>query len=331
MLVLCTAFWGVSFPTTKALALVQQDALSGNPSWFIASLCVVVRFGITAMILLPFCARTLLEMTRSELEQGIGLGLFAGAGIQLQIDGMSYTSASTSAFLTQCYCLLIPIWVAWRRRRWPGARIALSCLMVIAGVAILARIDWQHLHLGRGELETLAASVVFTGQILWLERPEYARNNVNRFSLVMFVVMALTALPVAMLAAPRPGDWLRAYGSAPALGLMLILVIVCTCGGYLVMNYWQRHVSATEAGLIYCIEPVFASAFALFLPRWFSRLAGIEYDNETLTRNLLIGGGLITAANVLIQWPLPSQAGERSAHETFQPPIDSRESTVNER
>ena len=32
-----------------------------------------------------------------------------------------------------------------------------------------------------------------------------------------------------------------------------------------------------------------------------SRLAGIQYANEQITRDLLLGGGLILAANVLIQ------------------------------
>src|SRR5439155_26219032 len=98
------------------------------------------------------------------------------------VDRMAFTSASTSAFLTQCYCLFIPVWVAARDRSWPAAKVFFSCALVIAGVAVLAGVDWSHFRLGRGELETLAASVLFTGQILWLERPKFAANNANHFS-----------------------------------------------------------------------------------------------------------------------------------------------------
>jgi hypothetical protein len=89
------------------------------------------------------------------------------------------------------------------------------------------------------------------------------------------------------------------------------------------MNHWQRHVGATLAGLIYCIEPVFASAFALFLPGWFSEWAGVRYPNETVTLNLLLGGGLITLANVLVQWPSvpPAPATESTRVET-QPKLE---------
>ena len=67
------------------------------------------------------------------------------------------------------------------------------------------------------------------------------------------------------------------------------------------MNRWQRELPATEAGLLYCSEPVFTSALCLFVPGWLSSLSGIDYPDETLTGHLLLGGLLILLANVLIQ------------------------------
>src|SRR6185503_19764071 len=105
----------------------------------------------------------------------------------------------------------------------------------------------------------LLASVLFTGQILWLERPRFAANNVNHFSRVMFATMALVCLPVALAHSPSAGAWVRAYGTVPTMGFMAILIFPCAFGAYLMMNHWQRHVPATHAGLIYCLEPVFTS------------------------------------------------------------------------
>jgi hypothetical protein len=73
------------------------------------------------------------------------------------------------------------------------------------------------------------------------------------------------------------------------------------------MNAWQPKITATEAGLIYCVEPVFGALMALFLPAIFSVWAGIAYLNEAATWTLLVGGGLITAANVLIQLKPPAK------------------------
>src|SRR5262249_47465962 len=156
-------------------------------------------------------APTLKQVTAREVRQGIGLGVFGGAGILFQVDGLAHTSASTSAFLTQCYCLLIPLWVAWRRRRWPALKVCASCVMVVIGVGILAGVDWRSLRLGRGELETIIASILFTGQIFLLERPEYSENDVTHFSGVMFATISLLALPIGLLSMKQPTDWIRPY------------------------------------------------------------------------------------------------------------------------
>jgi drug/metabolite transporter (DMT)-like permease len=313
-LFLATLCWSVSFTVMRALVMVQQRALPGAGTWFIANWCVALRFGFAALVVLLWQARLLPQLTRSEIAQGVGLGLFGAGGLVLQMDGLAYivdTAASTSAFLTQCYCLMIPLWVALTTRRLPPRWVALSCVLVIAGVTILSGVDWRTFRLGRGELETLLASVLFTGQILWLQRTAYAGNDVNRFSLVMFVVMALGSAAAAAASRHEPGDWLRAYATPPTWGFLAVLVVICTLGGYLLMNRWQTHVSATEAGLIYCAEPVFASTAALFLPAWFSRWAAIAYPNELLTRNLVIGGGLVLLANVILQLA-PARAAART-------------------
>jgi drug/metabolite transporter (DMT)-like permease len=301
MLLAATGMWALSFPVMKSLALEQQKLLPDAGSWFFTSLGVMYRFGIAGLLLTLFAFRDLKRITRLEFEQGFGLAVFGAAGILFQMDGLSYTAASTSAFLTQCYCVFIPIWVALVSRRWPKRKVVLCVGLVVVGLAVLADLDFRDLKLGRGEGETLIASLMFTGQILWLERPRYTANNPIRFSIVMFVGMAVLSLPLVLLTAPNAAACVKAYASPAAGSFLAALVVVCTLGAYLMMNYWQPHVSATEAGLIYCVEPVIASALALFLPAWISVWANISYANETLTTRLLIGGGLITVANVLLQ------------------------------
>lgn len=306
-LVFGTMFWGLSFPVMKALGMAQEELLPGRSSFFIAGLCVFYRFGAAAVLVGIFAVRTLPTLTRDELLHGLGIGLFGGLGILLQMDGLAWTEASTSAFLTQCYCLIIPVWVAGRARQWPAGNVVTGCLLVLIGIGVLAKVDLRALRLGRGELETILASVLFTGQILWLEHPRFVACRVRHSTVVQFAAMALSGLPVAVATTQEPADWVRAYSTGPTLGLLAVLLLFCTLGGYVLMNLWQRHVGATLAGLIYCAEPVFASGFALFLPGWLGAWSGVAYANETVTRELLIGGGLIFLANVLAQWrPQPA-------------------------
>jgi drug/metabolite transporter (DMT)-like permease len=298
ILILCCAVWSFSFPSMKALTLLGERDAPGHSSVFFASLCVTLRFAIAGLVLAAVLGRKVAAVTRSEFKQGLGLGVFGAIGLLLQMDGMAYTHASTAAFLTQGYCVWIPIWFALRHRHLPGWSALFATLLVVAGAGVLAGVDLRDFRLGRGEAETLLGSVFFAGQILWLERREFTGNHVARFSLVMFAVMALTMLPLTLALAQSPGALFRAYSSPTALGLLALLVGPCTLVTFLLANRWQPEVSATEAGLLYCTEPVFTSAVTLFFPGLIAGWAGIAYANEQLTWNLLIGGGLILAANV---------------------------------
>ena len=231
------------------------------------------------------------------------IALFGGVGILFQMDGLAYTSASTSAFLTQGYCVFLPIWLALAHRQWPSLKTFVCVALVVFGVAVLAEINFHSFHLGRGEIETLIASFLFTGQILNLGNPRYAANRPLCFTVVMLFGTALVSAPLVCATAPDAAACLRAYASPAACGFLAIIIVFCTLAAFMVMNVWQRHVTATEAGLIYCSEPVFASLLALFLPGIFSAWANIHYANESVTLRLLVGGGLITAANILLQSP----------------------------
>ena len=309
MLVLATLFWGVSFPLVKALALAQLQVLPASSTWFITACTVAPRFLLGSAVLLLVLGKKVATFTRSELKQGALLGLAVGAGMLFQNDGLQFTRASTSAFLTQIYAIMIPAWIALRARRWPPATVLLCGGLVLAGVAILGRFDFRTMHLGRGEAETLLSSVFFMMQIFLLERKEFAANRALPVTLGMFATEAVVFTILSLVTAPQPADVLVPWSSGSWLAFTALLTVFCTLGAFILMNKWQPKISATEAGLIYCIEPVFTAVMALFLPAIFSAWGNFNYANESVTWNLLAGGGLITAANLLLQLkPLPRPA-----------------------
>ncbi|MGD1032190.1 MAG: EamA family transporter [Opitutaceae bacterium] len=313
MLLLANLFWGLSFPLIKALLLLNAR-ISGGSALFVIGCTVAPRFLIGALVLAAWQCRPNARkgesgqcpakgpfLTMAELKHGVFVGLFGVAGMLFQNDGMRFTAASTSAFLTQFYAILIPLWLALRHRRSPGFRVWASCVLVMAGVAILGRVDWTRMHLGRGEIETLLSSVFFMVQILSLENPAHAATRPEKVTLVWLGLEAVAFGSMTIAAAPNPGALLLPWSSLPWLGLTLLITIFCTLGAFSLMAAWQPKISATQAGLIYCVEPIFGSLFALFLPAIFSSWAHVAYPNELASVNLIIGGGLITVANVLIQ------------------------------
>jgi drug/metabolite transporter (DMT)-like permease len=262
------------------------------------------RFGLGTVILLPLVVGRKLP-TRNEVHQGVTIAIWGGAGMWLQSDALAYTDASTSAFLTQAYCIFLPLWTCLRTRMAPGARIIISTLMVITGGAILSGLRPDNLRLGRGELETIAAAFFYTFQILALENPRYRGNRGTTVTFVMFLGITLLFLPITALVAPDMASCFKAGASFQSFALIASLALMCSVGAYLIMNIWQPRVSATEAGLIYTIEPLFTAVFVMFLPAILSGFIGAHYNNESISLTMVMGGTLILGANLIMQWKRP--------------------------
>ena len=263
---------------------------------------LVFRFGVAALVLVAVSARTLRRLTASEAWQGIGLGVFSAGGMLWQMDGLSYTAASTSAFLTSCYCVIIPVIVACQRRRWPPLLVVVSCGLVLVGMAILAGIDWRTLRLGRGELETILSSFFFAAQIFWLERPRFAANRTSHATIIMFATIALAALPVMFARCGAPGNIVvAAAGSWAIFGFLAALTLFCTLTTFTVMNHWQKYLEATEAGSDLLRGAGVGEPDGAVPARVAGDVGRGELPERVPTLRLLIGGLLITAANACIQ------------------------------
>ncbi|TAE73379.1 MAG: DMT family transporter [Verrucomicrobia bacterium] len=303
LLVLACVLWGLSFPIIKALDLVQSERLPHASKEFLAAWLQSARFGLAALIMSPLMIH--LRPNRRELTQGAWLALWGGLGMALQAWGLAFTTASTSAFLTQAHCVFLPLVACLKSRRLPTARTLAATTLVLGGVAILSGVHPGRFQLGKGETLTLLAAFVFTFQILTLENPRHQGNRGIVVTFVMCSFIALIFFPIAAILAPNPHAMLDAGRSAPVLLLITGLALLCSVAAFSLMNTWQPQVSATEAGLIYTMEPVFTALFALFLPAWLALMTGSGGENESLTSSSLIGGALILTANLIVQWRRP--------------------------
>lgn len=297
-LTLATAAWGLSFPTAKAVMLAQGALMPGRAEWFHAAFTLMNRMLLSTIVMTLLLRGRLRGLSKSECVQGLQLGLFGGLGMLLQTDAQNYIAASTSAFFTQFTSVFVPIYVAIHGRRFPSWAVVLAAGLVVAGCGVLSGVELGSIHLGRGEWETILSAMLFTGQIVTLERPVFRGNDMRRTATVMFSVKALVLVPLVVVGGGA--DMVRSYTSGPVIVLTLILTLFCTTYAYATMVRWQPHVTSTQAGLIYATEPVFATLWALFLPGWFSTLAGIAYANEHLSPQFQIGAALILAANIVI-------------------------------
>ena len=127
-------------------------------------------------------------------------------------------------------------------------------------------------------------------QIFLLEDKGYQGNRALPVTFVMFTTLAVVFSVMMFGTADKPADVFVPWTSGVWLGCTLVLTLVCTLFAFTLMVKWQPHLTATEAGLLYCVEPVFTAVMALFLPGLISVWGGINYPNERATIALLVGG-----------------------------------------
>jgi drug/metabolite transporter (DMT)-like permease len=172
---------------------------------------------------------------------------------------------------------------------------------VLAGVAVLARVDWHTFRIGRGETEILLAAVFFSLLLSCINWPPFGTNRAERTSAAMFLIEAGLFAAVSLVTCRDAANLVAPYLSIPWVGLAVLAALLGTAGPFILINRYQRFVSPNEAGLIYCFSPVIAALAEIVAPAPLSRWLGFEYANQPLTTALVIGGALILAANILIQ------------------------------
>jgi len=294
----------------KALGLHLSARAPGISTWFVAAITVVVRFGSGALLL---ALAGLSRPSRKELQQALILGVFSAAGMLLQMDALNFSPASTSAFLTQGYIVILPVVGALTARTLPRAKTVLCIFASTCGLFILSGFDWTHLRLGRGETETLGAACSFAVQILALDAARFRGNRARVVTAVMFVCVAALLAPLAFCTMRGWSELGLLFGTPFSLLMVFVLSVPCTVIAFSLMNRYQPAVSASEAGIVYGAEPVFTSLYTLFLPSLLGAFARVAYVNEIPTRELLLGGGLVVVANVVLQ--LPARRAARPALE----------------
>lgn len=259
-LVFVTLVWGGTFTVVKG-ALADASPL----------LLVAARFGLATVLLLPLARR----VTRIELLGGLVFGLLFWGGIALQTTGLTGTTPSRSAFITSLAAPLVPL-VAWLvHGDRPGVRVLGAIALASMGLYLLT--DPGSGGPNRGDLLTAAGALLFAGHIVAVGRFT-GHGDAGRLLLVQLGTTALLATAAApIIGSPR-------FSLTPALGLALAFLVSTAIGTFWFQIRAQRVLSPAETGLIFTLEPVFAS-----LVSWIA-------IGETLSATQWLGGALVVAA-----------------------------------
>ena len=319
-----TAIWGTSFPLMRCLNLQIDHHFDGDletsriafrtiaATWIIGLRCT-----IACAMFLVFFRQATRRVRRAHVLAGAAIGLMFFCGLVFQVIGLATLPASRSGFLTSLVVIIVPLISTVVNRRLPSLIVLFAGAIALVGAAILTGLidlvgdqamlaDEAFGHWTVGDSLTILGAFFFSLQVVlvdWFGK----RYSSIEFTPSMFATMAVCAwlLFAGMLASNqadslgRAEQWLSIGTSPSFIGLIGVLALFPSLIAFALMNKYQPKISPTHAGVIYTLEPVFASLMAMFLPALLSRIAAVQYENERFTVPLLIGGLLVVAANAL--------------------------------
>jgi drug/metabolite transporter (DMT)-like permease len=238
-LALAGVIWGGNFVLVK-LALGHM-----SPMYYLG-----LRFGVGAVLLLPFSLGRLRHIDRRGWLMGCGVGLLLFLGFVLQTLGLQSVSPGVSGFLTNLYVLMVPLILGLATGRWPTWLVWLGLLVVIGGLALLSL--YGQMGFGWGEILTVLATVFWAVHILAVAHMS------SRMSAVALVQLQLSVCAVLALISAFAFEQPALYPGWEATAAVVWTGIMGGIVAYVLMAVGQRYTPPTLAGVLMSLEAVFA-------------------------------------------------------------------------
>lgn len=281
LLLLASIIWG--------FAMVAQSigAQLVDPWTF-----VFARYALGALVLAPaslIAARRRTERQpratgRQALRGGVFCGLFLGLASIAQQAGVRYTSAGKAGFITALYVVLVPILGLFLGRK-PEKKLWLCVALGLLGLYLIS--VRENFTVGLGDGLVMLCAILFSGQILCIDRFSRRVDEPLRLAAIEFAVAALIGLIGTLLFEQPRWETLRA-----AWLPIVYAGVLSGAVGYTLQILGQKHTDPTVATLLMSLEAVF------------SALAGWMLLHQQMSLRELLGCAAVLAAVLLSQLPL---------------------------
>jgi drug/metabolite transporter (DMT)-like permease len=264
-ILLTTLIWGSTFSVARGVL----D--SWPPLTYLA-----LRMPLAALLFAALFPRQVFGASREAWRAGGALGLLIGLGFIGQTSGLLYTTPAKSAFITGITTPLVPVvaYALWRTR---PSRENLSGIVLASAGGALILAPAGAASFNAGDLVTLSTTLLFACHVNLMGA--YARRiDVRQLSALQITVAA--GVMLAAWLAVRAAAWAwgaealppglareavpPAWGGAVAWQIAY-LTLFGTLATFLLWAWGQARMSATHAAVIFSLEPVFATAFAVLL------------------------------------------------------------------
>ena len=203
--------------------------------------------------------------------------------------GIERTSPGICAFLTTNYVLIVPVGAAFLSRKLPPLYVWVGVALALLGTYFIS-IDGETLSVGPGETWTLLCALLFSVQMLTVDRFAKRVDDLLAMSAAQLLTCAAIGLPCLFLPSERPlvASFLSSLASRPAEILPVFYCGVFSSGiAYTLQNVGQAKTPAGLAAILLSMESVFGA------------LSGYVVLGDRLSARQFLGCALVFLASVV--------------------------------
>ncbi|MCL2862981.1 MAG: DMT family transporter [Methanimicrococcus sp.] len=245
LLLLIVFFWGLSYLFTK------QGLLTLPPFTFLA-----LRFGLGFTVAALVFYKRLTRINKQTICGGVILGFFLFLTLTGVYFGLQYTTISNAGFLGSLTVIFVPILFSVVYRKLPEKKIIIGSITATIGIILL--ISKSETGAGIGDILCIMAAAAYACHILIAKRFTDVKE-IDALTLGI-VQIGFTCLYSVICAFLFETPYLPE--TAEAWRAIIFVGIFCSAFGFIGQIVAQKYTSPVHVGLIFSLEPVFASAFA---------------------------------------------------------------------
>lgn len=270
LMVIVTMFWGLSY-TFMVMGLEVLETYN------VVALRCFIAFAIAGLIFYKKMAKVNWKtITYASIQ---GLLLFVVFALSLL--GLKTTSVSNAGFILSLTVVLVPIFTSLIDKRLPSRAVSIAIVCTMIGITILTLND--SLTFQTGDILVAIAAICYSIYLILnssftksVESIAYGIYQLGAAALLGVILCVLFETPQLPT---NSNGWIAILG----------LGIICTAFCFIAQAVVQQYTSPTHTGLIFSLEPIFASLFAMI------------FLGEVITTKILIGGSFILIGNLVAQ------------------------------
>lgn len=271
-LLLVTFFWGASYYLMD-LSFRELGPLTINAYRFLIGFLVIGLLNI----------RKMRNISKETLKYGVIIGVFLAFTYWGATFGTKYTSLSNAGFLCALSVVFTPIFGFFFKGQRLDRKFIFGLIICLFGMGLLMLGD--RFKPAIGDILCIGCAVFYAFDLL-LTETACQKEGVDTLQMAVIELLTVGLLNLVMcLIFEEPS-----LPKTPTVwGAILFLAVFCTGLSITVQAIAQKYTTASHAGLIFSLEPVFAAIIAFL------------FAGEVLSVRGYIGAGLMMLSIFIIE------------------------------